>query len=125
MGGEAFGQQAQREDGPQGIKSYLVQQAQARGAPHAHDAGGEALDDGEHDAAEDHQQEEVHQEHQQRAPQCLLRLRNEVVEEDRVVEEMDAFRHEEHDLQVPQHDQHEPAEGDAGVHIAQDLVALP
>ena len=122
---ETLGEQAQREDGPEGIESHPVQQAQARGAPHAHDARGEALDDRERDAAEYQQQEEVHQEHQQGALQGRFRLRHEEVEEDRVVEETDAVRQEEHHLQVPQHDQHEPAEGDAGMHIAQDLVALP
>ena len=59
------------------------------------------------------------------ALQGLLRLGDEVVEEDRIVEETNAFRHEEHDLQVPQHDEHEPAEGDARMHVAQDLVSLP
>ena len=127
VGGEALGQQAQREDGPEGIKTHQVEQRGPGRAPHPEDTGTHALDHGQHDAAEHHQQEEIHQSEQQRTLDRARprTFRDEKVEEDRVPDLPQPMRDEQGHLDVPQHDQHEPAKGDAGMHVAQHLVAFP
>ena len=125
MGRKALGQQPEREDGPQGIEPDLVQQGWTGRAPHAEQAGADPLDHRQGDAAQDHQQEKVHQEEQQRPLDGGIRLRHEEIEEDRIVEEPDALRQEQHHLHMAQDDDHEPPECDARVHIAQQPVPLP
>ena len=59
VGGESFGEKSQREDAPEGIESHEVQECGFCGTAHSEERGLHALDDGEGDAAQHHQKEEV------------------------------------------------------------------
>ena len=70
-------------------------------------------------------QEKVHQEEEERPFEGMVRLHHEEPEEHGVVEGRKTVRHEEPGLDMTQHYQHEPSEGDAGVHVAQQRLAFP
>ena len=125
VGGESFGEKAEREYRPQRIQAYHVEEARPRGAAHAEQPRAYSLDYREGDAAEDHEKEEVHQEEEHGAFHSAFGLCHEVSEEYRVVEQLRPVRRVEQHLDVSDDYQHEPAEGYAGVHVAQELVALP
>ena len=125
MGRETLGEEPERENGPEGVEPDPVHQGGAGGPAHAEDAGADALVHRKRDAAEDDQEEEVHQEEEQGPLDRGIRLGYEVIEKDRIIEEADPVRKEEDDLDMPQDDQHEPAEGDARMHIAQQPVPFP
>ena len=125
MGGEALAKQTQREDSPQRIQPHPVEETRIRGPSHADDTRPHPLDDGQHYAAQYHQQEEVHQEKEHGTLKRRLRLRDEVIEEDGVIEQMYPLRQEKHHFQMSQQYYHEPPEGYAGMHIAQHRIAFP
>ena len=124
-GREPLRDPAQREDGPEAVQADAVGEGEFRGAPHPDDAGAEALDDGQGDATENHQQEEVHQEEEERTLQRLVLHFHKVAEKDGVVEPVEPFGDVKDGLDMADDDDHKPAEGDARMHIAQHLVALP
>ena len=125
MGDEALAKEPQREDGPERIEADAVQQARARGPAHAEKQRCDALDHGKADADQHQQQEKVHQERQHGAGNRRLGLLHEEIEENRVVEGMDPGRNEGEHLDMPYDNQHEPAEGDGGMHEAEQRLALP
>ena len=125
VGGESFGEKAEREYRPQRIQAYHVEEARPGGAAHAEQPRAYSLDYREGDAAEDHEKEEVHQEEEHGAFHRAFGLGHEISEEYRVVEQLRPVRRVEQHLDVSDDYQHEPAEGYAGVHVAQELVALP
>ena len=55
----------------------------------------------------------------------MVGLHDEEAEEHRVVECGQPVRYKHPRLDVSEDDEHEPPEGDAGVHIAQQWLALP
>ena len=125
MGRKTLRQQTERENGPEGIEAHLVRQGLTSRAPHPEQAGTDALDDCEGNAAENHQKEKVHQEEQQGTLDRRIRLGDKVIEEDRIIEQVDALRQEKDDLDMAQDNQHEPAESNAGVHVAEQAVPPP
>ena len=122
---KALAEQPEREDGPQGIQADGIQQARPRGTAHAEQAGPDAFDHRQSDAGKNQQQEKVHQEEKHRSLQGNLRLGHKEIKENGIVQQVDAFRDEQPNLQVSQDNDHEPTESDAGMHEAQHPVPFP
>ena len=122
---EAFCQPAQREDSPQRIQSHHIKESRPRHSLHAKDMVLNTTEHRHRDTTHHNQQEKVHQEEQQRTTNRLIRLRNKIVEENRIIEQVDTSRHKKEHFQMAQHNKHEPTERNTRVHIAEPLIALP
>ncbi len=128
---ETLGQKPEREDHPKAVQSHPVSQRRFRGVPHPQHDGAEPLEHGHPHSGQHIEQEKIHQEKEERASQCHVPgiHPDEKPVENRVekpsVRPGKMLRHEQSHFDVAEDNQHEPSEGDGGVHVAKQRLALP
>ena len=128
---ETLRQKPQREYQPKAVQGDTVGKRGFRGVSHPEDDGPEPLEHRQSYTRQDVQEEEVHQEEEERAPQGrVTRIHPDKVPveyriEQTTVGHAQALGHEQGDLDVPQNDYHEPTESYRGVHIAQQGLPAP
>ena len=131
VGGEALGQKPQRKNHPKAVESHTVGQRRLRGVAHSQHDGSEPFEYGHSDSGENVEQEKVHQEKEEPAPErhvARIDPDEEAVEnriEQSAVRPGQMLRHEQRHLKMPEDNQHKPAEGDRGMNVAQKRLALP
>ena len=125
VGGEALGQKPQGENQPEAVEGYPVRSGWPGGMLHSEDYGPEALENGQGYAGQDIEQEEVHQEEKERAPEGFMSriYPDEISVENRIEEaagpRAEMLRQEKGHLDVAEHYEHEPAEGYSRMHVAE------
>ena len=117
--GRALGQQACREDEPQGRQGDAVAQDVFRRAAHAHSPRAETLAPGQGHAREDKEQQQVHQKVEDG---LVFESRGEILEEDVTLQGHVTEPEVGHRLDPAHRDQEEPAEGQRHVHVAQQGI---
>ena len=121
--GDGFAEQTQREDGPQRDLHGGVHHGVLGGALHAEEAGVDFLHEGEEDARQYVEQDEVHE----LGEEHLGAVGGHVLVEEAVEDgapEVERPFDADAALDGAHHDEQEPAEGDAAVHVAQPPVLL-
>ena len=121
---DALGSQAEWEDEPQGRERRAVDgrvaRANADGAP-----GHPPLDERENLSAQNQRQPQVHGLGEECAEEEFVLARHKEFEEERIPDGVEVVAGVGERLELADHDEHEPPEGEAHVHVAQELVALP
>ena len=128
---KALGQKPQRKNHPKAIQSHTVGQRRLRGVAHSQHDGSEPFEYGHSDSGENVEQEKVHQEKEEPAPERHVTgidpdkeaIENRV--EKPSVRPGKMLRHEQCHFNVSKHNQHEPSKGDGGVHIAEQRLTFP
>ena len=128
---KALGQKPQREYHPKAIQSHTVGQRRLRGVAHSQHDGSEPFEYGHSDSGENVEQEKVHQEKEEPAPERHVTgidpdkeaIENRV--EKPSVRPGKMLRNEQGHLEMSEDNEHEPSECNRGMHITQQRLAFP